>query len=164
VSLNALDKLSRNRLIDVGGGLRAPQDRFQFGEQERARDHRDAVVFEPSYHEVRCATAAAAERQNNRGDRRRGSGSAALVARAVPLLVGNALRAVLRRPGGRLRRVEPPAEQEPCRLRRSQGTHAVPEDAERCGLVPVVADRRQPPGAGILALRRASASVAGLQW
>jgi hypothetical protein len=51
-----------------------------------------------------------------------------------------------------------------CWLRRSQGTQAVPEDAERCGSVPTVADTPRPPYAGTLALRWASASVAGLPW
>jgi hypothetical protein len=57
-----------------------------------------------------------------------------------------------------------PGRRQTCWLRRSQGTQAVPEDAERCGSVPTVADTPRPPYAGILALRWVSASVAGLPW
>ena len=58
--------------------------------------------------------------------------------RAVPTLGGiTAAGLVL------LARRAPESASRHSQLRRSQGTHAVPEDAERCGLVLVVADRRE---------------------
>jgi hypothetical protein len=55
VSPDALDELSRDPLVSVSGELRASRDQFEFGEREWARDHLDAVVHEPSHHEIRYA-------------------------------------------------------------------------------------------------------------